>query len=435
MEPFIRTEDLAAGLLSRDVFREIRRECEADILIGIPTYNNARTIGNILQAVRTGLSRYFPDQKAVILNTDAKSTDGTVTIVRNSVVRGFPVYISRHRGTAVLAQPDPLHPIPGRAAALQAVFETAEELDVRACVILDADLTSISPEWIERLATPVINDRCDYVSPLYQRNKCDSLITNTLLYPLTRALYGKRILQPIGGNFCVSGRLAGFYLRKLQTEAGRVLYGIDFRLAVEAIANDFKMAQAVLGPRLRDNPCVSDLNTVLPRIMGAAFDLIESKRNLWKSVRGSMAVPVFGNGSENGGEQGKLDLDSMLGVFRQGVRDLKEIWIRVLGAEDYGLLEYLAFRPEGRFHITSWLWARIVYNYALAYHQRKLSTGHLLKSLTPLYLAKAASHLGEVLDQGPMETEEEIERVCLAFEEGKDHLIRNWRENQKRIKN
>ena len=286
MDPYTRTVDVAAGLLSQDVFREIKKECEADILIGIPTYNNAPTIGNVLQMVRTGLTLYFPDLKAVILNSDAASTDGTVAIVRNSVARRLPVYLSRHREKTFLAQSDPLHPVPGRTAALRAIFETAEELNVRACVILEADLTSITPAWIERLVTPVINDRCDYVSPLYLRNKCDSMITNTFLYPLTRALYGKRVRQPIGGNFCVSGKLAEFYLRKLRAEARDSYEGIDIRLATEAIANDFKMAQAFLGPRLRYNPGVADVNTVLPRIAGAAFDLIESGQSVWKPSAG-----------------------------------------------------------------------------------------------------------------------------------------------------
>ena len=428
MEPYTRTEALAAGVLSHEVFQKIRRECEADILIGIPTYNNAWTIGNVLQAVRTGLAHYFPDQKAVILESDASSTDGTVEIVRNSVTRRLPVYIVRHRERTEPADPDPLHSIPSRAAALRAIFETAVELGVRACLVLDADLISISPAWIERLVMPVINDRCDYVSPLYQRNKCDSMITSMLLYPLARALYGKRIRQPIGGNFCVSGRLAKFYLRKRRAETDNEAECLDHRLVIEAITNNFKMAQAVLGPRIRNNRSASEVHAVLPRILRAAFDLTESGHQSWKSVRGSAAVPVFGIDSDTDPRQMQVEVDDMLRVFRQGVRDLKDIWLTVLGELDYGLLEYLAFRSEGRFTITSTLWARMVYDYAIAYHQRKLSAGHLLKSFTPLYLGKAVSHLQEVQDKGHRGTEDEIERICVAFEEGKDHLIRNWKE-------
>ena len=55
------------------------------------------------------------------------------------------------------------------------------------------------------------------MAPLYARHKYDGTITNTVTYPLTRALYGHRIRQPIGGDFGVSGDLVRHYL-----EAGRL---------------------------------------------------------------------------------------------------------------------------------------------------------------------------------------------------------------------
>ena len=62
-------------------------------------------------------------------------------------------------------------------------------------------------EWIELLAGPVLKGGYDYVAPLYARYKYDGTITNSIVYPLTRALYGQRIRQPIGGDFGFSGSL------------------------------------------------------------------------------------------------------------------------------------------------------------------------------------------------------------------------------------
>ena len=42
----------------------------ADILIGIPSYNNVRSIGHVVRAVTAGLAKYFPGAKAVIFNSD-----------------------------------------------------------------------------------------------------------------------------------------------------------------------------------------------------------------------------------------------------------------------------------------------------------------------------------------------------------------------------
>ncbi len=50
----------------------------ADILVGIPSFNNARTIGHVVRAVQAGLAKYFPDRKAVLIDSDGGSTDGTV---------------------------------------------------------------------------------------------------------------------------------------------------------------------------------------------------------------------------------------------------------------------------------------------------------------------------------------------------------------------
>ena len=74
-----------------------------------------------------------------------------------------------------------------------------------ACAVVDADVRSISPEWIELLLRPVLEQGYDYAAPYYLRHKYDGTITNSLAYPLTRALYGKRIRQPIGGEFGFSG--------------------------------------------------------------------------------------------------------------------------------------------------------------------------------------------------------------------------------------
>jgi hypothetical protein len=91
---------------------------------------------------------------------------------------------------------------------------------------MDTDLRSITPEWIELLIKPVLEEDYDYVSPYYMRHKYDGTITNTIVYPLTRALYGKRIRQPIGGDFGFSGRLASFYLDKDVWESDVARFGI-----------------------------------------------------------------------------------------------------------------------------------------------------------------------------------------------------------------
>ena len=103
----------------------------------------------------------------------------------------------------------------------------AAELRVEALVVVDSDLRSILPEWIELLAGPILKGGFDYVSPRYERHKYDGTITNSIVYPLTRALYGQDVRQPIGGDFGFSGRLAAHFVRRPVWETSVARFGID----------------------------------------------------------------------------------------------------------------------------------------------------------------------------------------------------------------
>jgi len=175
---------------------------KANILVGIPSYNNERTIGRVVRAVQSGLAKYFPNHKAVIMNSDGGSTDRTREVVKEtSIYTDLDTILVEHPVNPARNLATPYHGIPGKGSAFKAIFEMAYELDVDACVVVDSDLRSITPEWIQLLAGPIIMKGYDYVTPYYCRHKYDGTITNSIVYPLTRALYGKAIRQPIGGDF------------------------------------------------------------------------------------------------------------------------------------------------------------------------------------------------------------------------------------------
>lgn len=236
------------GIVSREELsiwiEEVQR---ADILVGIPSYNNAGTIGHVVQAVQTGLAKYFPDKKAVLVNSDGGSTDGTPEIVRDTVVEDFSSLLLHHRVRPLFKLATPYHGLPGKGSAFRTIFELAAALDVKACAVVDSDLRSITPEWLELLLKPVLSGRFDYVAPLYLRHKYDGTITNSIIYPLTRALYGKQVRQPIGGEFGFSGELARFYLGKDVWESDVARYGIDIWMTTTAVAGGFRVCQSFLG--------------------------------------------------------------------------------------------------------------------------------------------------------------------------------------------
>ena len=411
-----------------EVHEQLGKIGAADIIVGIPSFNNARTIGHVVRAVQAGLAKYFPSHRAVIVNSDGGSSDGTIDVVQNTAAVDFSAILLHHRVEPISRIAFPYSGIPGKGSAFRSIFEIAKTLDAKACVVVDSDLRSITPERIELLVKPVLSGGFDYVAPLYHRHKFDGTITNSIVYPLTRALYGKRVRQPIGGDFGFSGRLAQFYLTKDVWESDVARFGIDIWMTTTAMANGFKIAQSFLGAKIHDakDPS-SDLSNMLYQVVSAAFDLMEGYANTWAPICGSEPVTTFGFEYTVGLEHVNVNTARMLNLFREGLKNLREIWLEILGAGDFKEVERLGALTDGEFCFPIGLWTRVIYDYAIAFHQKKLPAEHLIKSLTPLYLGKTASFILAAKDMEGPEAEAEIEKLCMEFENNKDYLVTSWK--------
>ncbi len=418
------------SILERKEIREKLEDIkEADILVGIPSYNNARTIGHVVRAVQAGFAKYFPDRKCVLVNSDGGSTDGTMDAVQNATIEDFQAILLHHRVRPAFKITTPYHGIPGKGSAFRTIFEIADALNVKACAVVDSDLRSITPEWIELLIKPVIEGGFDYVAPLYHRHKYDGTITNSIVYPLTRALYGKRIRQPIGGDFGFSGNLAKFYLTKDVWETDVARYGIDIWMTTTAIANNFKVCQSFLGAKIHDpKDPGTDLSAMLYQVVGATFDLMETYSSVWKNIKGSEPVITCGFQYAVGLEPVNVNVDRMIDRFRLGVKELMAIWKEFLPDSIIHFLNKAVELSKEEFYIPDETWVEIIYSFALAYYRKVVNKEHLLKSLTPLYIGRTASFVLETWESDAEEVEEKIENLCIAFENKKGWLIDKWQE-------
>ena len=167
--------------------------------------------------------------------SQTRSKDGTPDVVRGTRAECRTLLL-RHPLYPVHRISTPYHGIPGKGSAVRTIMERARELGARACAIVDSDLRSITPEWIELLLEPIVTHGYEFVAPLYARHRYDGTITNTIVYPLTRALYGRRLRQPIGGDFGFSGELAARFLAFEDWEGPVAQYGIDIFMTTTALA-------------------------------------------------------------------------------------------------------------------------------------------------------------------------------------------------------
>jgi glycosyltransferase involved in cell wall biosynthesis len=399
----------------------------ADILVGIPSYNNANTIGHVVRAVQAGFAKYFPDKKAVLVNSDGDSTDGTMEVVQNATIDSLQSILLSHKVNPFVKIATPYHGVPGKGSAFRKIFEIADSLGVKACAVVDSDLRSITPEWIELLIKPVLEGEFDYVAPLYQRHKYDGTITNSIVYPLTRALYGKRVRQPIGGDFGFSGRLAKFYLSEDVWETDVARYGIDIWMTTIAIANGFKVCQAYLGAKIHDpKDPGSDLSAMLYQVVGSTFDLMDTYSSVWKNVQGSEPVPTFGFRYDVGLEPVAVNLERMIDRFCLGVQELGFVWKDVLPRSLFDFYRDLTTPCRQDFAIPDEAWVDTIFSFALATRRKIINREHLLRSLTPLYIGRVASFVMDTMNSTAIEVEQKIEDLCDTFESKKKALLSDW---------
>src|SRR6058998_1283743 len=275
---------MPATSLTPAIRDEISRLGHADIMVGIPSFKNAATIGYVVRASQAGLVQYFPDLRPVLVNSDAGSPDGTARVVVETEPPDYVEQILLVRPTNKLSRVSLTYPeidgVGGKVAAL---------------VVVDSDLRSIIPEWIELLAGPIVKGGYDFVAPLYARYKYDGTITNTVTYPLTRSLYGNRIRQPIGGDFGVSGDLVRHYLEQDDWTDDISRFGIDIWMTTSALTGGFAVCQTRLGAKIHDpKDPGSDLGPMFRQVVGTILRLAVANAETWLPIRGSHSVPAYG---------------------------------------------------------------------------------------------------------------------------------------------
>lgn len=406
------------NILRKDVIAKIKKIKKADIMVGIPSFNNAKTIGYVVKIVAEGMAKYFPELKHVILNSDGGSTDETASVVLNTKVpKGVEIITTQYRG------------IPGKGSSFRTIFEIADALGVEACVVVDSDLRSITHEWIMLLAKPIINEGYGYVTPYYIRHKYDATITNSIAYPLTRALYGKRIRQPIGGDFGFSNELAKLYLKKDVWDTDVAKYGIDIWMTTTAINEGYKICQAQLGSKIHDvkDPTLT-LGPMFTHVVGTLFGLMDVYYENWKDIKGSEPVLKYGESKKDKIEPINVSIKSMIDKFKVGVREFGFILNRILHPENYSAIEHILELGYYNFLFPPDLWVKSVYDFALAYNKRieGLNPDEIVQIMTSLYYGRTASFVIESQDMTTEEAENIIENLSITFEKLKPYLIKGW---------
>lgn len=402
--------------LPEDAAQQLERIGTADLVVGVLTCNNAATVAEVVRTGWTALEREFPSARTVVIQVDYGSRDGTLEQAAAALANGALVQLpdAGTQGT--------------RARALRSGFALAARLGARGCAIVDGDAIGLVPDWAARLLAPIQSDSADYVASFYTRGRYDGALTTGVVAPLLRALYGKRIRHPVGGEFACSSRLLPRYVAADVRQPELAGLGLDAWVAVQALAGGFRVGQAALGARTPARTAEStNLALTLARTLGAVFLEVERTVAVWQKVHRTEPVPITGAVVPAGGETARPDLNWALESFRLGERDLRQIWGAVLPPLTLMELRKAAALPDGAFAIADQLWSRIVYDFVLAHRLKAMNRDHLLSAFVPLYAGWLASFAGEVRDATDAEVDARVERLCRQYEAEKPYLIARWR--------
>jgi glucosylglycerate synthase len=413
-------------ILTDDFLRELINVGGVDILIGVPTYNDAKTVGQVVQAIRAGLLKYFPRQRAVIVNADGGSRDGTPDLVRAASISDLQHPSNLYALRTLHCVSTEYSGGPSGSVALHTILAAAELLQATSCAVIAPDSTTIEPGWIESLLRPVARDGFDLVTPIYRRHKFDGLLIRNILYPMNRALYLRRIREPYPLDFAFSGRLANHFLGLdfWSQEVGRT--GSEIYLTISAIAGGFRLAQSFLGPRAHVEYAASDLVPAMRRSVGVLFWSLEQNGSVWQKNGGSQPVPTIGPDHELSSEQLRVNRKRLHEMFVHGVAELEPVLNSILTQPTLGELQRAAALPEEEFRYTDDLWVRTAYEFAAAYHKAVISRDHIVQALAPLYRGKTHTFLLENRDASSEEVEANVDALCLRFERQKPSLLEMW---------
>ena len=379
---------------------------EADIVVGIASLNEADSIAYPTEQASLGLKKYHPDKKSVIVNCDNHSPDNTEAAFMGTDTEVPKIYITTPPDT------------PGKGYNFENMFRKVLELNAEILVCIDADLLSISPEWMKWFIDP-LQDGYDFINPIYSRHKYDGTITNSLCMPLVYGLFCRNIRQPIGGDFAMSGRLARHLICQPWHRTTEE-YGIDIFMTMNAIFGGFRMCETGLGAKIH-KPSAPKLGPMFIQVVSTAFLTVIRSFETWKAASAIEQSPLYGLRLR----QKPQDLDVDRGAIEKNAR---EGFVQMQGqlekALSPGLYKDLTrmFSSSGTIDITAEQWCAIVYDMITAF-----ATAHdhlaLVESLKGLYFGRALAFMNKTWDWDTDEAEEEIHAQAEVFYAHRGELI------------
>lgn len=412
--------------LTDELLRQLVSVGQVDVLVGIPTFNNAATVREVAKAAMGSFLKHFPRERTALLNPDGGSNDGTADLVLHAEPQDLDPRIRMSGLRTIHRISAPHGGLPTRANAVRAILASADLLQAKAVAVLEPTVTNVTPDWVASLLRPVLREEIDFVAPTFRRHPAEGPLVSQLVRPIVRAVYGRRLREPAANEFGCSGRFASYCLTEPVWDRELAPLGVGLGVCLDAAAGEFRLGQTYLGARNvepgPDRPHVAD---VFGQVAGSLLACMVAHEAKWLTRESSVEVPSFGEAGAPPEESAAIDPAPLVEAYRSGLKDLATLLGQILSPETMGALEAAA-SDDGPLHIPDEVWVAAIYESAAAYHRQVIHRDHMVKALVPIYLGRAASFLVECGGSSPAEVEVRLERLEQVFETMKPQLIERW---------
>lgn len=408
------------------------------MVIGLPSYKNAKVAAQVARVALEGAQQHYPQLRTILINADAgfrATTRRAVEAQASSNGHNNTVVSGRYQGLL------------GHGSATAALLDAALALDAKAIIILDSHTQSITPEWIAGLAHLILENKADLVMPRYRQwFSPDGLLSDLVVYPLFRAMWGQSVRRPAAPDFALSPTLATALLDEDVWGTAVASYGLSPWVSTFGAVGNWRIAQTALGEK-QCNPAAllaqpgrketfknrsSLFEWQFQDMLSVMFHLVFRYRDVWQNVTNVRSLSTLTRFATEANLEPvpQEDIIQLLDNLALGWIEYRALWQRILTPDNLVQVEALAALPADRFYFPPDLWTRIIYDFVVVFNKGDADPAQVVDALLPLYQGRLAAFWYEVEGLSTAGREGTVAAQAVEFEESRSYLARRWRTYQ-----
>lgn len=406
-----------------DLLRQIIGVGQVDVLISVATLDHAAGISAIVRSVRACMQTCYPRLRTALLHLDRGSRDGTPLAAMQAWEEGGRVRSGSGLRTTHFIESTIDAASDGDIARV--LLAAADLLQVRALVVLDADVEPDGSGDAAALAAPILDGPADVVAPRYARGPADGLLVSQLVRPLTQAVFCRTLSEPLLPSFASSGRFAAhaIYQAWNRTAAER---GTRYWIAAEALAGDFEVRQCDCSARRPwPTPSAPALPELFMPAVTSVFSCIDTHADAWRARTDCQAIPTDGAGQcvEAGSPTtARLEWHQ---AFARDMKNIGDVLSSILEPDTWATLQ-VTYADPSDVRFPDEVWAAVLTDFVLAFHHGVMRRDHIVQALLPLYRARSAAFAEGHGRDSAATAQAALVALASSVERTRPRLVRHW---------